>query len=93
MTFFAMMFLIFVFMRFGRFHRMRRWHRGYAFGCHPYRQLHPLRYEPEVRPPAPRETAFETLKRKYVKGELSDDQYEAQLDQLLSTPEGRREIQ
>jgi hypothetical protein len=98
MAFFAMMILFIAFMRFGRFHRMRRWHRGYMYGWHPYRHLHQLRYagqmpvRPSVQAQAPRESAFELLKRKYVKGEISDHQYESELDALLKTPEGRREI-
>ena len=95
MGFIAMMILIFVFMRFARFHRMQRWHGGYACGWRARERLHRLEYAPRpaAPAPAPRESAFESLKRRYVKGELSDYQYESELDQLLRTPEGRREIQ
>lgn len=38
------------------------------------------------------ESAFEALKRRYVIGEMSDEQYEAALDELFRTPEGRRQV-
>lgn len=38
------------------------------------------------------ESEFEALKRRYVSGELSDEQYEAALDELFRTPEGRRQV-
>lgn len=41
---------------------------------------------------APRESEFDALKRRYVAGELSDEQYEAELDVLFRTPEGRRQV-
>ena len=92
MGFLALMILFFAFMRFGRFHRMRRWPGMYAYGCYPQRRFHELRYARPVSHREPRESAFEALKRRYVKGEISDDQYEAELDDLLRTPEGRRAV-
>ena len=90
MGFLALMILFLAFVRCGRVHRMRRWHGAYAFDCRGSRHWRPLHYAPPA--PAPRESTFEALKRRYVKGEISDYQYEAELDQLLRTPEGRREI-
>lgn len=52
-------------------------------------------FDPAMRSPvpaAPPESEFEKLKRRYVAGELSDEQYEAELDVLFRTPEGRRQI-
>lgn len=40
----------------------------------------------------PRESEFDALKRRYVSGELSDEQYEAELDVLFSTPAGRQQV-
>ena len=42
---------------------------------------------PLVAPP--KESAFDVLKRRFVKGEISDSQYEQELDRLLKTPEGK----
>jgi hypothetical protein len=95
MAFFAMMFLFFVFMRFGRFQRMRRGQRAYMCGRYSQRNLYPLRYAGQTvaqTPAEPHESAYEKLKRRYVRGELSDYQYETELDELLKTPEGRRQV-
>ncbi len=43
-------------------------------------------------PAVPRESEFEALKRRYVEGELSDEQYESALDVLFLTAEGRRQV-
>jgi hypothetical protein len=48
----------------------------------PWQQPQPPRAEP------PRETAFDALKRRYVSGELNDEQYEQELDTLFSTRSG-----
>ena len=40
----------------------------------------------------PRLTAFEQIKSRYVSGEIDDEQYERELDALLRTPEGRRQL-
>jgi hypothetical protein len=92
MAFFAMMFLIFALTRFGRVHCLRRAHRSYAYGWHQDRHLHQLRYASPAPATPPRQSAFEVLKRRYVKGEITDHQYESELDAMLKTPEGRREI-
>ena len=85
--------LLILFFAVSRFLRMREWQRGFAYGCYPRRHYHRLHYSHAAPAPQPRETAFETLKRRYVTGELSDEQYESHLDALLKTPEGRRELQ
>lgn len=74
--FFAMLVLAFVLMRltFGRRHRFARLH------CYNHHYRHrPVR----VQSPAPEPTPFERLKQRYVDGDLSDQQYEAELDKLL----------
>ena len=43
--------------------------------------------------PQKRESAFEVLKKRYVAGELNDEQYEREVDALLQTPEGRAQLQ
>ena len=101
MSFFAVLMIFFAVRRlaFGRY-RMRR---SYAdvWGWHPYWQMHHRRgmmmyslpthghFMPAAEPVAPAESRFDVLKRRYVTGELSDEQYEAALDELLKTPEGR----
>lgn len=92
MVFFAMMFLIFVFLRFGRFHHMRRGHCGGQFGWQPHRQRQRLRAERPMAEPAPKLSPFEALKERYVRGAISDMQYESELDALLRTPEGRSQV-
>lgn len=42
--------------------------------------------------PVRRESALEALKRRYVAGDLSDEGYERELDELFRTPAGRREL-
>ena len=42
-----------------------------------------------VRMPPSQPNAFERLKQRYVAGDLSDEQYEAEVDRLLRTPETR----
>ena len=95
MAFFVMMFLFFAFMRFGRYHRMRR-NRAFTCGWSQQRDMYRLRYAGQTVNPQPsaepRESAYEKLKRRYVKGEISDYQYETELDELLRTPEGRRQV-
>jgi len=76
MFFFAMLFLMFASMRFAhrgryRFARMRCYH-------HHYRHHLPERVQRE-----PQHTPFERLKQRYVDGDLSDEQYEDELDKLL----------
>lgn len=96
MSFFAMMFLFFALMRFGRYHRMRRgWYGAYMCSRYAQRDQYQLRYAGQTMPQPraePRESAYEKLKRRYVKGEISDFQYESELDELLKTPEGRSQV-
>ena len=85
MSFFAifLIFLTFRILGFGMRTRTRQsmhWH-------------HRRRMAPVQQPPQPRtETAYEALKRRFVRGEISDYQYERELDVLLKTPEGRAQI-
>jgi hypothetical protein len=74
--FFAMLILMFVFMRLtvGRRHRFAR------LRCYNHHYGHrPVR----IPQPAPEPTPFERLKQRYVDGDLSDEQYEDELDKLL----------
>jgi hypothetical protein len=76
MFFFAMLFLMFVLMRFAH-----RGHHGFArVHCyhHHYGRRLPERVQREAQP-----TPFERLKQRYVDGDLSDEQYEEELDKLL----------
>lgn len=41
-------------------------------------------------PPRPRLNAFERLKQRYVSGEITDEQYESELDVLLRGRETRK---
>ncbi|HEX6560159.1 MAG TPA: hypothetical protein VF021_11870 [Longimicrobiales bacterium] len=56
-----------------------------------WRRPHTEPPPPQVTPP--QETAFDVLKKRYVAGRISDDQYERELDALLRTPEGRAQLQ
>ena len=81
MFFFLMLIMFFVITR--PLHMRRRhfahWHRHHHhLPTHTRRQI-----------PKPQPNAFERLKTRYVQGELSDEQYEAAVDELLRTPEGR----
>ena len=77
MLFFAMLFLAFAFMRVatGGRHRFGRLH------C--YNHHHHWQRPVQLQPPAPTLTPFERLKQRYVDGDLSDEQYEEELDKLL----------
>ena len=90
MTIFAMIFLLWAFMRIGRTHRMRHWHCGPGYVA--YGQLHYRGRANHPRVRHARESAFESLKQRYVSGELSDSEYESELDAWLQTPEGRRTL-
>ena len=81
MFFFMMMIMFFVIMRasHGRRRHLRHWH-GH------YHRL-PPHAPPRIEKPQP--NAFERLKTRYVQGELSDEEYEAAIDELLRTPEGK----
>lgn len=81
MFFFMMMIMFFVVMRAAPMRRRHFAHRG----CH-YHRL-PARARPQLDRPQP--NAFERLKTRYVQGELTDEQYEAAVDELLRTPGGR----
>jgi uncharacterized membrane protein len=82
--FFAMMIVLFVVMRFALGGR-----RG---GCvplhhHRHRQFRPVPIQPSSRPQS---NAFERLKQRYIHGDISDEQYESELDALLRMPETRK---
>ena len=88
--FFAFMFLLFVMMRFS--HRRRRHfaHAFFYYHHHP-RHGHWHRHIEPVREP-PRLSAFEQLRQRYVEDEISVEQYEDELDVLMRTPEGRKQV-
>lgn len=48
------------------------------------------RPQPVRMPPPPQPNAFERLKQRYVSGDLTDEQYEAEVDRLLRVPETRK---
>ena len=84
--FFAMTILLFVFMRFAVGGR-----RGRCLPRHYHRhwQLQPVQIK---APTQPSSNAFEKLKQRYVRGDISDEQYESELDTLLRTPETRKMV-
>ncbi len=101
MSLFALLVTVFVISRVLGFGYRRRIRRGRAFGWHPYawgpvqlgcraRRV-PLNTGTQPAPAVP-ERSFDTLKARYVRGELSDEQYERELDQMLKSPEGRSQI-
>jgi hypothetical protein len=75
MFFFAMLILFFALTRVagGRRHRFAR------VGCYNHHRGRPMRLEAARPEPTP----FERLKQRYVHGDLSDEQYEDELDKLL----------
>ncbi len=81
MFFFMMMIMFFVIMRTSNLRRRNclPWHGRY--------QRLPPRARSQMTKPQP--NAFERLKTRYVQGELSDEEYEAAVDELLRTPEGK----
>ena len=88
MSIFGIIILWFVFMRvFG-------WRRRHFAHCHPHRhRLHNLHYHSQrVAPAPPQPSAFERLKRRYVDGDIGDEEYEREVDVLLRSPEGRRSV-
>jgi uncharacterized membrane protein len=80
--FFVMMILFFVFMRFAV--HGRRHHCGHLHYAHRRR---PVRIEA-----APKPNAFDRLKQRYVEGDLTDEQYEDELDTLLRSPLTRKSV-
>ena len=56
---------------------------------HRHWQLQPM---PPQRPARPEPNAFERLKQSYIHGDISDEQYETELDALLRTPETRKMV-
>lgn len=91
MSFLAMLILIFAFVRFGRLLHVRRWHCGSRLDWDERRRHELRRVQPAPEPP--RVSAFEALKDRYVRGVITDSQYESELDRLLRTPDGRREME
>lgn len=85
--FFAMMILLFVVMRFAV-----GGPRGRCMPMHHHRhwQLQQARVRPRVQPAQPEPNAFERLKQRYVRGDLTDAQYESEVDALLRAPETRK---
>ena len=63
--------------------REERWRRRYR---HRHRDREPV---PTLPPP---ESRFDALKRRFVSGELSAEQYEREVDALLRSPGGMTEV-
>ena len=84
--FFAMMILFFVVVRFALGPP-----RGRCMPVHYHRRgrLQPVQIQ---RPVRPEPNAFERLKQRYIRGDISDEQYETELDALLRTPETRKMV-
>lgn len=89
--FFAMMIMLFAAMRV--LHGRRRPF-AHAFFRHHHRHYrHWQRQLPVVAAaPAPRLSAFEQLRERYVNDDISVEQFEAELDVLMQTPEGRKQV-
>jgi hypothetical protein len=93
---FGWIILAFVFMRLRRrrhYWRMQRfaWQGPIVFAG-PF-GFHGMQRPLEPAPALPQQSAFEALKTRYVQGEIGDEQYEHELDELLKTPAGRGQIQ
>ena len=101
MSLFALLITVFVISRVLGFGYRRRIRRGRSFGWHQYAygpvqlgcrtRRPPLDNGTQAQTPVP-DRSFDTLKARYVRGELTDEQYEAELDQLLKSPQGRSQI-
>lgn len=96
MSFFGMMIL---FLGVARLLGLRRRNpRRFRYAQYGHWRQHRLELQREIATPVPapapqpRETPFEALKRRYVDGQISDERYERELDDLLQTPEGRRQV-
>jgi hypothetical protein len=86
--FFAMMVMFFIFMRVA--HRGRRRHYAFrAYSGHCRSRLRTVA-EPRIAVAAPKPNAFDTLKQRYVDGDIDVEQYEDELDALLRVPENRK---
>jgi uncharacterized membrane protein len=81
--FFVMLIMFFVFMRV--MHGRR---------CHVAHLHHGRHFRHRLASPAaaPEPSAFERLKQKYVAGDLTDEQYEDELDTLLRSPQTRKSV-
>ena len=88
--FFAMMIMFFVIMRV--LHGRRR-HFAPLYYCgrpHSYHRSGPLQRGAASQPAQP--SAFDRLKQRSVDGDLTDEQYEDELDSLLRSPETRKSV-
>jgi hypothetical protein len=92
--FFAMMILMFGFARLMHKRRRRYAHAFFIHRHHHYGHWQPRMAMSELPvPPAPqRRSAFELLRERYVNDDISVEQFEAELDVLMQTPEGRKQV-
>lgn len=88
MSFFAMIFLFFVFVRLAACRRPH-FSRLHESGSHRFKQCR-MRSIEVTEPPRP--SVYEQLKQRYVRGDIDVDEYERQLDEILRSPEGRRAV-
>jgi uncharacterized membrane protein len=84
--FLVMLILFFVFVRV-----VAGGHHGHCVPLH-HRRHWPLQPASAPRPQAAQPNAFERLKQRYVRGDISDEQYESELDTLLRMPDTRKMV-
>ena len=89
--FFAMMILMFGFARLLHKRRRRYAHAYFIHYHHHYDQWQP-RFAVAEPPAPPRRSAFELLRERYVNDDITVEQFEAELDVLMQTPEGRKQV-
>jgi hypothetical protein len=61
-------------------------------GRHHWRRMQWQPQQPVEAVPPPKESSFERVKRRFVNGDISDEQFEREVDALLKTPEGRAQV-
>jgi hypothetical protein len=92
--FFAMMILMFGFARLMHRRRRRYAHAYFIHHYHDYGRWQPRMATSDLpaQPVTPRRSAFELLRDRYVNDDISVEQFEAELDVLMRTPEGRKQV-
>jgi hypothetical protein len=91
--FFTLMIMVFVFTRIA-FGRRRRFAHAFFLHHHYSRGYwHPrVPTEPITLPAPPRRSTFDLLRERYVNDDITVEQYEDELDVLMRTPEGRKQV-
>ena len=89
--FFAMMILMFGFARLMH-KRRRRYAHAFFIHHHHYNGHWQPRMAARELPAPPRRSAFELLRERYVNDDITVEQFEAELDVLMQTPEGRKQV-